>query len=104
MAYFAITIFYCALFTVGAYMFIKQIRDVELQHLRNKHDQQIEELRRELVNTIGQLDSKQQIINEAQINKLRDKTVKDFRRSSNEQQIENKTPIIKIITVAFSSI
>ena len=55
MVYFAITIFYCTLFTVGAYMFIKRLRDIELQHLRDKHDQQIEELRSELINTVNNL-------------------------------------------------
>ena len=68
MVYFAIIIFYCTLFTVGAYWFIKRIRDIELQHLRDKHNQQIEELRSELVNIIRQLDSRQQITNRSQIN------------------------------------
>ena len=68
MVYFAIIIFYCTLFTVGAYIFIKQMRDVELQHLRNKHDQQIEELKSELVNIIRQLDDRQQLNSKAQIN------------------------------------
>lgn len=68
MVYFTIIMFYCTLFTVGAYMFIKRLRDIELQHLRDKHDQQIEELRSELVNIIRQLDDRQQLNSKTQIN------------------------------------
>ena len=44
------------------------MRDVELQHLRNKHDQQVEELRSELINVIRQLDDRQQSNSKVQIN------------------------------------
>ena len=70
MVYFAIIIFYCTLFTVGAYMFIKRLRDIELQHLRDKHNQQIEELRRELTSILYQLDKRQQANNNNQYSEL----------------------------------
>ena len=68
MVYFAIIIFYCTLFTIGAYMFIKHLRDIELQHLRDKHNQQIEELRRELINTVNNLNIQHRASSSYEIN------------------------------------
>ena len=69
MVYFAIIIFYCTLFTIGAYMFIKRLRDIELQHLRDKHNQQIKELRSELINTVNNLNKQHKTNNTYEINK-----------------------------------
>lgn len=68
MVYFTITVFYNILVTIGAYWFIKRLRDIELQYIKDKHNLQIEEFRRELTNVIRQLDNVQRINNRNQIN------------------------------------